>query len=439
MKKITVFLTLLAIIAGMALTAFAAEPKLQISDASAKPGDTVYLTVSLTEAVTGDTMGITYTYDRTVLEVVSSACTWEQKGVLQDFGSYDDSGVWTSGKSQEISGDICVLTFRVKSDVNFTGTDVACTLLVKNGSEKVGEFTATARISATCEHVYGDWQDAGEVGHSRGCELCGGTQTASHDWDEGTRTPDPENSGLDILTRTCGVCGAVRTSQVPGEQEGQIPTVPEGTDPPVTEPPKNYMTEPTVPQNRPQNGQTQRPTEPQEPTQGNQNSGTSNDIVGNSQSQINNQNNSQNGGQSQGTDQNNSQNSGQSQGTAQNGQGQSQNGQTNRDPEDEHRHTGESGGSGENSSNQGTGSTEPVEGDFHVHIGENGEYIIHEGREHTEEESQTLPPGDDSAGEDHTGHEHAETGDRGAGAIAVVIAVLLLAGGAYWGLKKKKR
>lgn len=436
MKKITVFLTILAIIAGMALTAFAAEPKLQISDASAKPGDTVYLTVSLTEAVTGDTMGITYTYDRTVLEVVSSACTWEQKGVLQDFGSYDDSGVWTSGKSQEISGDICVLTFRVKSDVNFTGTDVACTLLVKNGSEKVGEFTAAARISAVCEHVYGDWQDAGEVGHSRGCELCGGTQTASHDWDEGTRTPDPENSGYDILTRTCGVCDAVRTSQVPGEQEGQIPTVPEGTDPPVTEPPENYMTEPTVPQNRPQNGQTQRPTEPtepEEPTRGNQNSGTSNDIVGNSQSQINNQNNSQNSGQSQGTDQN-------SQGqSSQNQNGQNQNGQANRDPEEESLRPGESGGSGEDSSNQGTGSTEPVEGDFHVHIGENGEYIIHEGREHTEEESQTLPPGDDSAGEDHTGHDHAETGDRGAGAIAVVVAVLLLAGGAYWGLKKKRR
>lgn len=148
-------------------------------------------------------------------------------------------------------------------------------------------------------------------------------------------------------------------------------------------------------------------------------------IQGNSQSQIN-----------------------QNQGNGQPQNGSSQSGQPNWEPERENQQSGGSGnsgntGAGEDSNDHSAESTESVEGDFHVHIDENGEYIIHEGREHTDDEDETvlgtLPT--DGTEEDHTGHEHSleESGNRTEGAIAVAAALLALGIGAFLFLRKKKR
>lgn len=241
MRRIIVFALLLVMVASLAVPAFAAQGDLSMSDVSVQAGETVYLTVSLTKKVTGDTIGVTYTYDGSLLEPVAGSCQWLQQGTLQDFGAGNDSGVWAVDKAKTITGDICVLAFRVREEASFSETKVSCTVLIKNGSKKAGEFTAEATVSMGCDHSFGPWEQQGNAVHTRVCEKCSERQSQSHDWDDGTVTQDPENPDQNLKTRTCTVCDAKRTESVPAEEEKPgfsrpaEPTEPEETTVPERE------------------------------------------------------------------------------------------------------------------------------------------------------------------------------------------------------------
>lgn len=236
MKKLIIFAAVLAMLWGMAFGVCAAGDAVKISNTTAEAGDTVYLTVSLTKKTVGDTIGVSFTYDNAVLEWLPDASTWEKKGALQDFGSFDNSGVWTADKAADLKGDICVLAFKVREDAAFTETAVNCTVLVKNGAKEVGSFETAASISMKCDHEFGEWAQNGDLGHTRTCTRCGGHQTQSHSWDEGTLAEDPTDPGTNVRTRTCTVCGETKTERVAAENRETVPAYTEPTQPPATEP-----------------------------------------------------------------------------------------------------------------------------------------------------------------------------------------------------------
>lgn len=256
MKRLTVMILTLALLAGLTLSGSAAQEPLTMSNATASQGQTVYLTVKLNESVVGDTVSISYQYDTELLRAVRKSCSWAREGILQDF-NYTKAGVWASLTAEDLKGDLCTLAFVLRSDVSFVSTQVSCTVMVRNGATDVGTYEATGTITYSCEHQFGSWESVdGNLIHTHTCSACGARESQSHSWDDGETSVDPTNPHLENTTYTCTVCGAVRVTQntlIPEVTE-PVQTIPGPTEP-------TMPSAPTDPTEKPVS-----PTEPESPT-----------------------------------------------------------------------------------------------------------------------------------------------------------------------------
>ena len=268
MRKFIITLMILMLCLNMAIGVHAAEEMLSIPDVSAQQGQTIYVAVTLTESVMGDAMGVTYSYDKAVLEAIPSSSTWGKQGMLQDF-SRTDSGVWAVGQVQDLKGTVCVLAFRVKDGVSLTETEVTCTVTVKNDADTVGTYTATGKITAACDHKFAAWESDGELIHSQTCELCGHKQAQTHVWNDGVVSDHPTDEQKDLLTFTCTICGATRQQEIADQASGQQPTMPthpteapeESDDPVITTFPPDAPETATRPPQHEENNESTRPTQ----------------------------------------------------------------------------------------------------------------------------------------------------------------------------------
>ncbi len=155
MKKIMVLL-IICLLLVVPLTVQAAEANVKVSRKEAKPGQMVYLTVSLSGCEKANTLGISMEYDSDILKKVVDECKWEKKGALQDFDKTKDYGVWTAKKDTDLNGTICTLAFRVKANVPSADTEVSCKVVVKRDSEEIGTYTAKGQVAVIGKSVSED-------------------------------------------------------------------------------------------------------------------------------------------------------------------------------------------------------------------------------------------------------------------------------------------
>lgn len=247
MKKISILAVILAILLTFSTVAMAEENALTLSDAHVREDETIYLTLRLNKSIIGDAVGISYAFDSAVLEPVLSSCTWSQKGTLSNFNK-EYAGVWAASKAKDLSGDICVLAFRVKDDVKLTETTVSCTLVIKNGADEQGTFTAQATVTYACDHSYGLWEPNNEAGHIKSCVHCGSTAYQPHSWNTPKNEENPDDPDHDWMVYDCQVCGFVYREEVAEIEEV---TEPSQTTEPVTEPTATVTDPPRPPETQP--------------------------------------------------------------------------------------------------------------------------------------------------------------------------------------------
>ena len=210
MRKWITIAVLAALLSALVLTANGTQSRLHAQDVQVKPGETVYVKLELTQSTVGDSVGVAYTYDKSVLKPLESSCTWARKGMLQDFDAKKGAGVWADVVAADMKGLVCTLAFEVISKEAHFDTSVSCTLIVKNGAKTVGTYTAEAEVSTYCDHRYGAWRDNGLLGHIRTCGTCNRSDSQTHKWDNGTTAPIPNRPGMDVTTFTCKDCGATK-------------------------------------------------------------------------------------------------------------------------------------------------------------------------------------------------------------------------------------
>lgn len=215
MKKcVVLLLTLLLLL--LPLNAYAAQDVLELDGGTVTPGETVYVTVRLKGAITGDSMGIQIQHDETVLEYLPEASFWKQDSILSDL-SQEGTGVWAVEKPVELKDEICVLAFQTQKDTKADTTQVSCKLIIKNGAQEVGNFTAFGEVTLQCGHQFGDWNSDGSVNHVHSCALCGLKETGVHSWDDGA-IGTGEHQGKTVYT--CGLCKVLKVvDPASGEQE----------------------------------------------------------------------------------------------------------------------------------------------------------------------------------------------------------------------------
>lgn len=244
----------LLLIALLPMTAMAAQPELTVGQAEALAGETVYLSVTLNEAVVGDSMGISFTYDPQVLKLMPAISLWKPAGRIQDMGSLGDRGVWTSETAKTLQGVVCVLAFAIREDAPAQTAPVECTLTVKNGEDTVAVHTAQGSVKVLCAHVYGQWKNLGTLGHSRKCTLCGQGQTESHNWSIPVVEKDPKDPAMVITTKTCAQCGAKEETRELYMGQELTPETTEPNLPPQPEGPQSWA--PTAPESQESAGST---------------------------------------------------------------------------------------------------------------------------------------------------------------------------------------
>lgn len=224
MRKFMAMIVLLALICTLQTRALGAENQLVMEDVTVQPGETVYITWKLSQPVTADVAGVTFSYDAEILQPLQDLSTWAKTSVIQDFDFPKNAGVWAAEKPVEFTGEVCTVAFRVVTDAKYFDTTVTCTLLMKNNDQEVCSFTDTVTVSVACQHSFGEWTENEDAGHGRVCALCGSKQTAPHTWDGGVAEKDPQNANQNITTFTCTECQAQRKTIHGVEVE---PTVPE--------------------------------------------------------------------------------------------------------------------------------------------------------------------------------------------------------------------
>ena len=241
LKKILSFLLATIAVMALAVPVCGAEAGIVMVDATLQEAGTVYVPVSLETEITADALALEYTYDSQVLEILPGECRWIPKGVLTDFSKTGPQAVWAASGAKTLSGDLCVLAFRIVDTGSFGETQVSCGITAKNGSETLGLYQDSAKITRVCVHRFGEWTTGGAPGHVRQCTLCKREELQSHNWDGGTESTDPERPYVSLITYRCADCAEEKVVEIPGGTQEIRPTYPEATRP--SEFPEQYPEE----------------------------------------------------------------------------------------------------------------------------------------------------------------------------------------------------
>ena len=164
MKKLLSLFLAAILVSLLLIPAQAAETGIKMTNVTVQEGKTVYVPVSLTSATTATAIGLSYTYDSTLLKVIPGECTWKQTGALSNFSQTSNQAVWASDGAKQLSGELCVLAFRVLDAAAFTEATVTCTVTIENGSTITGPYEASAKLTkASDDFLLGDVTGDGKV------------------------------------------------------------------------------------------------------------------------------------------------------------------------------------------------------------------------------------------------------------------------------------
>lgn len=145
-KKMLVSVLALAMVAALALTAFAATPTLTYTAGAAEVGKEVTITVSAKDMVGTETASIFFSFDAEALEFVSSKSVAKDAmgatGLVEGENTVSFALAYTN--AAEGDDDLVVMTFKVlkAGDTTITGTVTEWT-----GAEQPADLTVTVKAT----------------------------------------------------------------------------------------------------------------------------------------------------------------------------------------------------------------------------------------------------------------------------------------------------
>lgn len=204
MKKIMVLLLSVLILAGAIMPATAnsitATTTCTTTADSIVRGDTVTVTVSLSNCAKLKSMALTPIYDSNVFELVSGEWLLTD-AMLSNFDTKKGNAAIAYSAEKDANGDIFKFTLKVKDTAPFGETSLKVNPVVKNGSVSIECQAAEKIVTVNCSHSFdSNWShDANQ--HWKECLVNGcdeKSETANHTFDNDCDT-------------TCNVCGYART------------------------------------------------------------------------------------------------------------------------------------------------------------------------------------------------------------------------------------
>ena len=218
MKKCLLLLMCVLLLGAVTLSA-SAEGDTVISvtpsAASAYQGDEIVFTVSVSGTNAYTSLGFILSYDKSAFELVSYEGITPSGAQIAYFDSTEELYALAFSSATAYSGELMTFTLRVLDAAQIGAAyTVTGTPSVSNGTDTVSCAASAASVSVACSHSYGAWTYADDSSHTRTCEVCGNTETASHNWSS-VVTTEPTCTSEGVRTYTCADCGATRTESIP--------------------------------------------------------------------------------------------------------------------------------------------------------------------------------------------------------------------------------
>ena len=206
MKKIIISMICILLITAMAVGAFAAGTvtvDLKVSGEKIHRGDSVVITVSVSEFADCKSGSLRVEFDENVFSRSDNA------GLLTGttMAIADGDAVFAYATAQTISGDIYKFTLTAKEDAVFSDSAIAVSLKLKDSDGVTVEERKAASVTIVCSHEYDNSCDTK-------CNICGADRTITHSWDDGKVTKKPTCTVPGEKTFTCTVCGEKKTEPV---------------------------------------------------------------------------------------------------------------------------------------------------------------------------------------------------------------------------------
>ncbi len=134
-------------------------------DTKADRTDKISLTVSLADCIVNgnstvaNALGLTYQYDKTVLELVEDECEWLIESPLCSFDAENSMAALATQTDFDPNTQLCTLVFNVLDEAALGNTTVNCSLKILNGSHTLAVPNASAAVNVTNVHTYDDAYD----------------------------------------------------------------------------------------------------------------------------------------------------------------------------------------------------------------------------------------------------------------------------------------
>ena len=211
MRKIFAWVLCLVVLCGLAVTANAAgSMRISASSATVTRGETITLSVSLSNSDPIGSGGIILGFDSSAFEIVGGSCG-VSGAMLAEVSASRGGGVFALQEPKVVSGQIFTIKLKVKDNAPFGKYSIS-----GSGSiDGAGCGVSGTGITVVCAHNFGGASKTDGDTHQRTCTICGEKKSESHSWDAGTVTKPATCKEIGTKQLTCTGCGATKTENIP--------------------------------------------------------------------------------------------------------------------------------------------------------------------------------------------------------------------------------
>ncbi len=245
MKKIFSFIVAVIMVVSICVTCFAAGNSISCtaSKTDVKIGETVSVSVTLTNSDAFKAFGLSFEYNTNVFEFVNGE--WFIQGaLLKDVDKAKNKAAVAYKDPTVQNGEIFTFDFKVKSGIEVGTYDISVVPTMKNGTDTInitgdtvkvnvveGVVTTPSDTSSTTTpsghtHKFGDFvtdlePTCTEPGiKSRHCSVCNqrseitNIDPSGHDWTDWNIEVEATNESAGLKSKTCNKCGEKLTAEI---------------------------------------------------------------------------------------------------------------------------------------------------------------------------------------------------------------------------------
>lgn len=213
MKKIIITLSGLLLMLCLTFPAYAASAQMRVgvSSGTVYRGDTLTVTVKLTNSSSVSNGGFKLNFDSNIFSYVSGNCNVSGATVSSASAS---GGVFALEADKAVSGTIFTFKLKVKSDAKFGSTSISGTGNLDSDAGKISCSVSGASLTVACKHDYKNCTKVSDSQHESTCSICGDKKKENHAWDAGSVTKAATCKDIGTKQYTCTGCKAQKIESI---------------------------------------------------------------------------------------------------------------------------------------------------------------------------------------------------------------------------------